>query len=146
MRLPCASGVVGVLSAMMPLIAACLGYMLFREKPAKRALVGLVIGFAGIGLLLRPGSNLDLFGVMLVIAAQISWGLGAVLAPRLRLPEDPRLAAGLELLGGSCVLLIASAASGEFQRLDFAALTWSSWLGVGWLILTAGGGFTAYGF
>src|SRR5215213_2632167 len=71
-----ASGVVGVLSAMMPLIAACLGYLLFREKPAKQALVGLVIGFAGIGLLLRPGSNLDLFGVMLVIAAQVSWAFG----------------------------------------------------------------------
>jgi drug/metabolite transporter (DMT)-like permease len=141
-----ASGVVGVLSAMMPLIAACLGYLLFREKPAKRALLGLVIGFAGIGLLLRPGSNLDLFGVMLVIAAQVSWAFGAILAPRLRLSEDPRLAAGLELLGGSCMLLIASAAMGEFSKLQFQAVSRSSWLGLGWLILTAIGGFTAYGF
>jgi len=141
-----ASGVVGVLSAMMPLIAACLGYLLFRERPAKQALVGLVIGFAGIGLLLRPGSDLDLFGVALVIAAQISWALGAVLAPRLRLPGDPRLAAGLELLGGSCVLLIASTASGEFGNLHLGAVSRASWLGLGWLILTAIGGFTAYGF
>ena len=141
-----ASGVVGVLSAMMPLIAACLGFLLFREKPAKRALVGLVIGFVGIGLLLRPGSNLDLFGVTLVIVAQIAWALGAVLAPRLRLPEDPRLAAGLELLSGSSVLLIADVALHEFSRLHLDAVSRSSWLGLGWLVLTAVGGFTAYGF
>lgn len=141
-----ASSVVGVLSAMMPLLAACLGYLLFREKPAKQALVGLVIGFAGIGLLLRPGSDLDLFGVMLVVAAQASWALGATLAPRLRLPEDPRLAAGLELLGGSGVLLIASAAFGEFSNLQLEAASRASWLGLGWLVLTAIGGFTAYGF
>jgi drug/metabolite transporter (DMT)-like permease len=141
-----ASGVVGVLSAMMPLIAACLGFLLFREKPAKRALIGLVIGFVGIGLLLRPGSDLDLFGVMLVIVAQVSWALGAVLAPRLCLPEDARLAAGLELLGGSGVLLIADVALHEFSRLHLATVSQSSAMGLGWLVFTAVGGFTAYGF
>lgn len=141
-----ASGVVGVLSAMMPLIATCLGYLLFREKPAKQALIGLAIGFAGIGLLLRPGSDLDVFGVTLVLAAQLAWALGATLAPRLRLPEDPRLAAGLELLGGSAMLVIASAALGEFNGFHPGAVSRSSWLGLGWLILTAVGGFTAYGF
>lgn len=141
-----ASGVVGVLSAMIPLLAACFGYVLFRERPARRALVGLAVGFAGIGLLLRPGSELDLFGVSLVGVSLIAWALGAVLAPRMRLPEDPRLAAGLELLGGSCVLLIASAAWGEWARLDLTGVPWRSWLGLGWLVLTAIGGFTAYGF
>jgi drug/metabolite transporter (DMT)-like permease len=141
-----ASGVVGVLSAMMPLIAACLGYLLFREKPARQALIGLVIGFIGIGLLLRPGSDLDMFGVMLVIAAQVSWALGAVLAPRFRLPEDPRLAAGLELLGGSCVLLVASLAWGEVSSLHLDTVSRPAWIGLGWLVLTGVGGFTAYGF
>jgi drug/metabolite transporter (DMT)-like permease len=141
-----ASGVVGVLSAMMPLIAACLGYVLFRERPAKQAVIGLIIGFAGIALLLRPGSNVNMFGALLVVVAQIFWGFGAVLAPRLRLPEDPRLAAGLELLGGSAILLIASAAWGEFHTLRLAAVSSTSWLGLGWLVLTAIGGFTAYGF
>lgn len=141
-----ASSVCGVLSAMMPLIAACLGYLLFREKPSKRAAAGLIVGFIGIGLLLRPGSNLDPTGVTLLIAAQFAWALGAVLSPRMRLPEDPRLTAGLELLGGSCVLLVASVARGEFSGLRPEAASWSSWLGSGWLILTAIGGFTAYGF
>src|SRR3954465_981264 len=141
-----ASGVVGVLWAMMPLITACLAYLLFRERPARQALIGLVIGFAGIALLLRPGSNLDMVGVMLVVAAQLSWALGAVLAPRLRLPDDPRLAAGLELLGGSCVLLGASLAWGGAGGLHLEAVSRPAWIGLGWLVLTGVGGFTAYGF
>jgi drug/metabolite transporter (DMT)-like permease len=87
-----------------------------------------------------------MFGVLLVVVAQIFWALGAVLAPRLRLPEDPRLAAGLELLGGSGILLITSAVWGELHSLRLAAVSSSSWLGLGWLVLTAIGGFTAYGF
>ena len=130
----------------MPLIAACLGFLLFREKPAKRALAGLVVGFAGIGLLLRPGSDLDMFGVALLIVAQVAWALGAVLAPRLRLPEDPRLAPGLELLGGTVVLLAAGLALHAFSGLNLQAVSWSSWFGLGWLVFTAVGGFTAYGF
>lgn len=140
-----ASSVVGVLSAMMPLIAACLGFLLFREKPARRALAGLVIGFAGIGLL-RPESDLDMFGVTLLIVAQIAWALGAVLAPRLRLPEDPRLAAGLELLGGTVVLLVAALPLNAFSGLNLQAASRSSWFGLGWLVFTAIGGFTAYGY
>ncbi len=140
------SGVVGVLSAAMPLLAACLGYALFRERLARRAMVGLAVGFAGLALLLRPGSALDPLGVALVIAAQVAWALGAVLAPRLRLPADPRLAAGLELLGGGCVLLIAGAVSGNFSHFRLQAVSQSSWLGLGWLVLTAVGGFSAYGF
>jgi drug/metabolite transporter (DMT)-like permease len=141
-----ASGVVGVLSALLPLLAACLGYVLFRERLPRRALLGLGIGFAGIGLLVRPGSNLDPFGLALVGAGQFAWALGAVLAPRLRLPEDARLAAGAELLGGGAVLLLAALGLDDLGRVQLGAVSATSWLGLGWLVLSAVVGFTAYGF
>jgi probable blue pigment (indigoidine) exporter len=53
----------GVLSALLPLIAAVIGYVFFSEKLPIRAVAGLIIGFTGIGLLLRPGSGFDVFGV-----------------------------------------------------------------------------------
>jgi drug/metabolite transporter (DMT)-like permease len=58
-QLTVASGVAGVLSALLPLFAACIGYILFREKLPRPATVGLVVGFAGVGILLRPGSGFD---------------------------------------------------------------------------------------
>jgi drug/metabolite transporter (DMT)-like permease len=139
-----ASGIVGVLSALMPIFAAILGYILFRDRPTRWALVGLVVGLAGIGLLVRPGSQLDPFGVGLVVVAQGSWALGAVLAPRLDLPKEPRLAAATELLGGSAVLVVVGLALGEYT-IDPASVALPSWLGLTWLVFTAVVGFAAYG-
>jgi len=140
------SGIAGVLSALVPLLAACIGYALYREKLERRALIGLLIGFAGVGLLLRPGSNLDPLGLALLACGNLSWALGAVLAPRLGLPEDPRVAAGSELLGGGTVLLVVAAAMGAFNELDLLAVEPASWAGFGWLVIVGVGGFTAYGY
>jgi drug/metabolite transporter (DMT)-like permease len=81
-QLTVASGVAGVLSALLPLFAACIGYILFREKLARPATVGLVIGFAGVGILLRPGSGFDLLGVGVIVLGQLAWALGAELPSR----------------------------------------------------------------
>jgi drug/metabolite transporter (DMT)-like permease len=140
------SGVAGVLSGLLPLFAACLGYVLFRETLPRRGVFGLVVGFIGVGFLLRPGSGLDPFGLGLIVASQVFWALGAVLAPHFRLPGDPRVAAGVELLGGSGVLLLAALVLRDFEGLELGAVSWQSWLGFGWLILSAVVGFTAYGF
>jgi drug/metabolite transporter (DMT)-like permease len=140
------SGVAGVLSALLPLLAACLGFALFRERIPGRAIIGLIIGFMGIGLLLRPGSNLDTFGIAVIVAGQVCWAFGAELAPRVGLPDDPRLAAGVELLSGGVVLLIIALLFGDLGRLNLAAVSAMSWLGFGWLIVIAIGGFTAFGF
>jgi drug/metabolite transporter (DMT)-like permease len=140
------SGVAGVLSALLPLIAAVIGYVLFREKLPFRAVVGLLVGFAGIGLLLRPGSGLDVFGVAVICGGQLAWAAGAELAPRLGLPEEPRLAAGLELVAGGAVLLAVASALGDWGRLDLAAVSSVSWAGFAWFIVIAVGGFTAFGY
>ena len=140
------SGVAGLLSALLPLLAACLGFALFRERIPGRAIIGLIIGFAGIGLLLRPGSNLDMFGIAVIVAGQVCWALGAELAPRVGLPDDPRLAAGVELLSGGAILLIIALLFGDLGRLHLAAVSTMSWIGFGWLIVIAIGGFTAFGF
>ena len=140
------SGVAGVLSALLPLLAACLGFVLFREKLPGRAIVGLLIGFAGIGLLLRPGSNLDLFGVSVIVVGQVGWAFGAELAPRVGLPDDPRLAAGVELLSGGAALFVVALLFGDLGRLHIENVSIISWLGFAWFIIIALGGFTAFGF
>lgn len=140
------SGIAGVLSALLPIFAAGLGYALFRECLPRRMLWGIAIGVAGLALLLRPGSALDPAAVALLVAGQFAWAFGAELAPRVGLPEDPRLAAGAELLCGGAILLCAAAATGEIGRLDLGAVSTRSWAGLGWLTVTAVVGFTAYGF
>src|SRR5689334_13196079 len=138
------SGVAGVLSALLPLIAAVMGYCLFREKLTRRGTLGLIIGFAGIALLLRPGSGLDFFGVAVIIGGQIAWAIGAELSPRVGLPQEPRLAAGLELLTGGGVLLAFSIIFGDLGRIDLAAVSMVSWMGLRFLLEAAGYQVLAY--
>ena len=145
-QLTVASGVAGVLSALLPLFAAVMGYCIFREKLPLRGTAGLMIGFAGIALLLRPGSGLDLFGVVVIVGGQIAWAAGAELSPRIGLPEEPRLAAGLELLSGGAILLAFSVAFGDLGRLNLATASTVSWIGFLWFIVIAIGGFTAFGY
>jgi drug/metabolite transporter (DMT)-like permease len=145
-QLTVASGVAGVLSALLPLFAAIMGYCVFGEKLPFRGTVGLVIGFAGIALLLRPGSGLDLFGVVVIVGGQIAWAAGAELSPRVGLPEEPRLAAGLELLSGGAILLAFSIVFGDLGRLNLATASTVSWIGFLWFIVIAIGGFTAFGY
>jgi drug/metabolite transporter (DMT)-like permease len=140
------SGVAGVLSALLPLIAAMMGYCFFGEKLPPRGTIGLIVGFAGIALLLRPGSGLDLFGVAVIVGGQVAWAAGAELAPRVGLPEEPRLAAGLELLSGGAALFAFSMVFGDLGRISFGAISAVSWIGFIWFIVIAIGGFTAFGY
>jgi drug/metabolite transporter (DMT)-like permease len=128
------------------LFAAILGYFVFSEKLPARAIAGLLIGFAGIGLLLRPGSGLDVFGVCMIVGAQIAWAAGAELSSRVGLSEEPRVAAGTELLAGGLVLLVAALLLGDWSRLDLSAVSAVSWAGYLWFIVIAVGGFTAFGY
>jgi drug/metabolite transporter (DMT)-like permease len=145
-QLTVASSIAGTLSALLPLFAAILGYIVFRERLPVQGIAGLVIGFLGISLLLRPGSGLDLWGVAVIIFGQIAWAAGAEFAPRLGLPEEPRLAAGLELMAGGIVLLLVAIVRGEWARLDLTAVSNTSWIGFGWFIVIAVVGFTAFGY
>jgi hypothetical protein len=70
----------------------------------------------------------------------------AELAPRVGLPDEPRLAAGLELLAGGSVLLIVASLLGDWGRLHGAAVTAVSLAGFIWFVIIVIGGFTAYGY
>ena len=82
----------------------------------------------------------------MIIAGQIAWAAGAEFAPRLGLPEEPRLAAGLELIIGGTVLLIVSVTWGDWARLHLAEVSMVSWAGFAWFIVIAVVGFTAFGY
>jgi hypothetical protein len=53
--------------------------------------------------------------VTIICGGQVAWAAGAELAPRLGLPEEPRLAAGLALVTGGAVLLTVASALGAWE-------------------------------
>ena len=82
--------------------------LLFRlaagERPDRIATLGLLVGFAGIAVLVRPGGGSGPLGyLLLTVLAAIAWALGTFLSPRIAVPRDAFVATGYEtLIGGLC--------------------------------------------
>ena len=146
------SGIVALIIAALPLWIA-----IFRtisgERLAKVSWLGLVIGFAGVALLLKPGSitpvseieNSKLFLFMLlVLLGNIGWALGTFLAPRFPLPKNTLVFTAYEMLAGGISLTLAGFVKGESISDFLDATTWS-WLWFIYLIIFGSiAAYTAY--
>lgn len=117
-----ASGLSALILAVVPLYIALIESLLpSGEQLRLRGMVGMVLGLAALAVLLWPSfhsafSNHSHSGLMQVIAAgavllgALSWAIGSVLFRRLRLPVDPLVAAGWEMLAAAgCNCLFATA-------------------------------------
>ncbi|MEY2944418.1 MAG: hypothetical protein RL433_100 [Actinomycetota bacterium] len=146
------SGIVALIIAALPLWIA-----IFRtisgEQLVKLSWLGLVIGFAGVALLLKPGSitpvsdieNSKLFLFMLlVLLGNIGWALGTFLAPRFPLPKNTLVFTAYEMLAGGVSLTLAGFIKGESIS-DFLDATSWSWLWFFYLVFFGSiAAYTAY--
>ena len=117
-----------LIHAATPLIVAMLSVPLLNdERPGPRSLAGLLLGFAGIAVILGPDAlagRASFSGGLLILASGCSYALGTVYARRVR-PEAPaQLALGQQLVSGGVagMLALPFAAEGAF------ALPAASWL------------------
>jgi drug/metabolite transporter (DMT)-like permease len=96
-----------------------------RERPDLVSSIGLVVGFAGIVLLVKPGGGSGSLGyLLLTVAASFMWALGSFLSPRIPVPQNALVATGYEMLAGGLVLLVVGLAAYDPSELDPS--TWSS--------------------
>jgi drug/metabolite transporter (DMT)-like permease len=124
--------------------------LLFRlaagERPDRIASLGLLVGFAGIALLVRPGGGSGPLGyLLLTVVAAISWALGSFLSPRIPVPRDAFVATGYETLIGGLVLAAIGLLTTSPSDLDPAGWSTRSIFGLVYLILVGSVvGYTAY--
>jgi drug/metabolite transporter (DMT)-like permease len=124
--------------------------LLFRlaagERPDRIATLGLLVGFAGIVVLVRPGGGSGPLGyLLLTVVAAISWALGSFLSPRIPVPRDALVATGYETLVGGLVLTAIGLATTSPSDLDPSGWSSRSIFGLVYLILVGSVvGYTAY--
>jgi drug/metabolite transporter (DMT)-like permease len=121
------------------------------KRPSWPSVAGVLVGFAGIVLLVGPGElsggadKIDPIGAAVLIFAALLWSIGSLYSRNAALPSSPLLGTGMEMLAGGAVLLVLGALTGEFSRLNLAGISAPSLWGLAYLVVFgAWVGFGAY--
>ena len=86
---------------------------LWGQWPRRLEWLGLVVGFAGVGLLNLEGNlRASPAGAVALLVATVSWALGSMWSRHLDLPAG-LMAPAAEMLAGGCLLVAASVLVGE---------------------------------
>src|SRR4051794_23253442 len=141
------SGIAATLIASVPLWII-LFRRLSRDPINRVALLGVLIGFAGVGILMLPGerpAGLSIGPMLVVVAAAACWAIGSYYPRRWPLPRDTMLSTSLQMVISGALMVAVGAVAGEFARVDVGSFSTKSIAGFVWLV-TAGSlvAYTAY--
>lgn len=145
------SGITALLVAMVSLWLVIVDWLRpGGHRPVPKVLLGIVLGFAGVALLVGPvhlggSERVDLRGVAVLVVACFGWACGSIYSKHGGMPGSALLGVAMQGLAGGAVLLVASLVSGEFHRFHFAAVSGRSWIALAYLaVIGSGVGFTSY--
>ena len=141
------SGIAAVVIALVPIWAALLALAIGGERLPVVGVTGLAVGFAGAAVLANPNGagHLAPRGVLLLLAATMSWAAGSYYARSAPVPRRPLVMTAMEMMTGGAALFVAGVLSGELGDLDVGAVGWTAWAGAAYLVVFGSMlAFTAY--
>jgi drug/metabolite transporter (DMT)-like permease len=111
------------------------------NPPGARVAVGLLFGFLGLFILIKPaagtaGTNMELWGKLVIFGAACSWALGAICSRYMRAARgSPLLPMARQMILGGALFLIVATLHQDWRRFSWERITPASWLGFGYLVL-----------
>ena len=148
------SSLAALLVATEPLWIVVLSWLwLKRGRPNWKVTLGLLLGFAGVWMLIngRASSSVDVagstqwIGIIAVIIGAFSWAAGSIYGLRASVPKSSLLTAGMQMIAGSISLLLVGAIRGEWSAFEPSAVSYNSLFGLAYLVIFGSlVGFTAY--
>jgi drug/metabolite transporter (DMT)-like permease len=107
------------------------------ERVPRATLAGVAVGFAGLAVLVLPGDrpgDAPLPAVLVVVAASVSWALGAFYSPRTPLPADSLGSTAWQMLFGGAGMLAVGLLVGEAGAVEAGAFSTDSLIAFAYLI------------
>ena len=138
-----ASGLAAILIATVPLWAAIFAG-LWEQWPGRLEVLGLFVGFAGVGLL-NVGSGLSghPFDLGILIFAAVCWAFGSMWGRHLPMPSGLMASAAEMVTGGAVMVMIGLARGEHFATMPSGRSIWA----VAYLIVFGSFvGYTSYVF
>jgi len=142
------SGLAALLIATEPMFILILAWSMGQQKISRLSALGLGLGVVGVAML--TGAELtvkgsSLLGLLAVLAGSLSWSVGVVISPKLKLPKDALGRTALPTICGAVMLLAAAGLSGQFHATHWASISLKSIFGLAYLIVFGSVvAFTAY--
>jgi drug/metabolite transporter (DMT)-like permease len=146
------SSLAALLIAVEPFWIVLLSWLwLGGNRPNWKVALGIVLGFAGVYLLVggqgaaAESGNRQILGAVLVMTAAFSWALGSIYGLRATTPKSSLLTSGMQMLSGGFVMMLVGTLTGEWSKFNVADVSLNSWLGFVYLVVFGSiVGFTAY--
>jgi drug/metabolite transporter (DMT)-like permease len=138
------TGTASLIIASVPLWMALLDRVFYAQRLARKIVIGLVVGFGGVGLLVAPGGpggGASRAAIVLVFSS-LAWAVGSLYSRQAPQPQRPLVAAAMQMTAGGLILAVISAASGEASGFHVSQVSLESWLGLAYLIVA--GSLLAY--
>ncbi len=136
-----ASGIAALIVAIVPLLVVLIEWLRpSGRRPATAALLGVLIGLAGMALLIGPSAfagagDVDPIGSLVLLIGSISWSAATVFGKRASVPPSPLLASAIQLFGGAMALTVVSVLTGEPGRIVLADVPLRGWLSIAYLTI-----------
>jgi drug/metabolite transporter (DMT)-like permease len=137
------TGTASLIIASVPLWMALLDRVFYAQRLARTMVIGLIVGFGGVGLLVAPGgSGAGDSRAILLVFSSLAWALGSLYSRQAPQPQRPLVAAAMQMTAGGLILAVVSAVSGEASGFHVSQVSLESWLGLAYLVVA--GSLTAY--
>jgi drug/metabolite transporter (DMT)-like permease len=131
-----------ILAYTMPVWATAIGTFVLREPLSRRKVAGLLLGVAGMGVLLGEEARVIRhapFGVVMILVAAVGWAFGTVFLRKWKLPLPQNTLSGWMMLVGWVPLgILAPMLDPQPVAQTLAQVSPRAWFAVAYNILLAG--------
>ena len=141
------SYIAALLASSTPITVAVFDALLLRKRLSLARVLGVVIGFAGVAVLLYNGHSVvsTLSAAVLVgLLGVLSWGLGTSLGHRFPVSGDTTVNSGIQMLFIGLVSLAVALVQGPSPAAVIAGMSTASLVGVLYLGIVGSLAFSAY--
>ena len=130
------AGLGAIIGAIFPLWLLIIGLFTNKSKLNPKAIIGLVVGFAGVCVIFTEHLH-DLldpdfrFGIFISIVSTWTWAFGTLYTKKHAASFNPYFSLGLQMLISGTALFSVSHATGN--AITLAAIPWQSWTAIAFL-------------